>query len=438
MTATPILQIAVVGAGPSGFYAAAALVASGTPCQVDIYERLPSPYGLIRAGVAPDHQTTKSIQDTFCETAQHPAVRFIGNVEIGREISLDDLRSAYDAVVLASGVPEDAPLEIEGADLPGVHGAAAFVGWYNGHPDFSDLAPDLGGTSALILGNGNVALDVARVLCRTERELAATDIADHAAAALASAGLTRIHVMGRRGPADAKFTNVELREIGTLEGATALADPAQVSGELPNDLSPRDRRMRAKNLDCFRSFAENNPEAPGRHLRFHFHARPAAILGTDRVEAVRFTRAPEDPRSGSAPDTFDIPADIVITSIGYRARSFSGLPLAEGARALANEDGRIDLGLYVVGWLKRGPSGKIATNRLDGDSIAERIVAECPAGDAPGLAALESRLTDSGARIADFDHWLRIDAAEVAAAGANAPRRKFTTVSDLLKAGGVT
>lgn len=437
MTAQPILQVAVVGAGPSGFYAAASLAESGTPCQIDIYERLPSPYGLIRAGVAPDHQTTKSIQDVFCETAKHREVRFIGNVEIGRDISLADLRGAYDAVVLASGVPEDAPLGIEGADLPGVHGAAAFVGWYNGHPDFSDLAPDLSGTSAVILGNGNVALDVARVLCRTDDELAASDIAEHAAHALNHSGLTRIYVMGRRGPVDAKFTNVELSEIGTLEGATALADPGQIPEDLPADLSPRDKRMKAKNVACFRSFSRADPEAPGRHLRFGFYAQPVAIIGTDRVEAVRFARAPQDPLSGAAPDHFDIPADIVITSIGYRARSFSGLPLAEGERALANDEGRIDEGLYVVGWLKRGPSGKIATNRLDGDSIAERIVAECSATGALGLAALESRLGGSGGQITSFDHWLRIDAAEVAAARATAPRRKFTTVPDMLKAGGV-
>ena len=437
MSEHPILQVAVVGSGPSGFYAAAALAGSQTPCRIDIFERLPSPYGLIRAGVAPDHQTTKSIQDVFGETARHPAVRFIGNVEIGRDISLADLRGAYDAVVLASGVPEDAPLGIAGADLPGVHGAAAFVGWYNGHPDFSGLAPDLAGRSAVILGNGNVALDVARILSRTEEELAASDIADHAAEALARSGLMHINVMGRRGPGEAKFTNVELQEIGTLQGATALADARQIPEDLPDGLPPRDRRMRAKNLDCFRRFAQSDPGAPGRRIRFGFFARPIAILGTGRVEAVRFARAEQDPLFGSAPDEFDIPADIVIASIGYRARPFSGLPLAEGERALANDDGRIEDGLYVVGWLKRGPSGKIATNRLDGDAIAERIVAECTASGAPGFSALAERLADKGVRASNFDHWLRMDAAEIAAARGPAPRRKFTTIADMLRAGGV-
>lgn len=428
------LKIAIVGAGPAGFYAAEALAAACPGCELDLIERLPTPYGLIRSGVAPDHQTTKTIQDTFEKTAQLSNLRFVGNVEIGRDVSLAQLRDAYDAVVLACGAPLDAPLGVPGDDLLGVYGATEFVGWYNGHPDHAELEPRLDGKGAVVIGNGNVAIDIARILSKSVSELANSDIADHAMQRIAASTISDVHIVGRRGPIEAKFTNVELRELGELQDAVAMAEPGQIPDVVDDTLSARDRRVKVKNLECFKDFAKADPVSLSRRIRFQFNARPVEIIGGRSVEAVRFERTRvEEGRVIGTGQVFDIPCSLVVYAIGYRPSPDLGLTVGESGNCLLNDAGKIGHGLYVVGWLKRGPSGKIGTNRVDGEEIAKIIQTEVSAGGKLGFSALEVGLGAKGLRWIDFGDWKAIDAAEIAAAPIAAPRRKFVRVDEMLK-----
>lgn len=428
------LKLAIVGAGPAGFYAAESLAVECPGCEIDVFDRLPTPYGLIRSGVAPDHQMTKTIQDTFEKTAQLSNLRFIGNIEIGRDVSLAQLRDAYDAVVLACGTPLDAPLGILGDNLPGVYGATEFVGWYNGHPDHAGLEPRLDGKGAVVIGNGNVAIDIARILSKSVSELASSDIAEHAIQRIAGSTISDVHIVGRRGPIDAKFTNVELRELGELQDAVALADPGQIPDVVDDTLSARDRRMKVKNLECFKEFAKADPVSRRRRIRFQFNARPLEVVGEHNVEAVRFERTRvEEGRVIGTREIFDIPCSLVVYAIGYRPSPDLGLTVGESGNCLLNDAGKIGPGLYVVGWLKRGPSGKIGTNRLDGEEIAKRIHAEVRAGGKPGFAAVTAVIHAKDLRRIDFDDWKAIEAAEISAAPVGAPRRKFVRVDDMLR-----
>ncbi|MEE8272904.1 MAG: FAD-dependent oxidoreductase [Alphaproteobacteria bacterium] len=426
------IGVAIVGSGPAGFYAAEALLAGGGDVRIDILDRLPTPFGLIRDGVAPDHQTTKKVALKFERTALKPEVRFYGNVAVGRDVMLDDLRSMYDAVILAVGTPLDRPLGIPGEDKSGVYGSAAFVGWYNGHPDFRDLDPDLGTPAAAIVGNGNVALDVARVLAKTEVELADSDLVDHAAQAIHAAPIADIHILGRRGPAEAKFTNVELREMGQLRDCVPLADPAQL-GEAIGPMSDRDRRLREKNLATLAGFADLDAGTASKRAHFRFFAVPTEILGGDRVEGVRVARARlEDGRLVLTGETFEIPCGLVISAIGYRSQPITGAPFDADRGIVPNDDGRVADGLYAVGWIKRGPTGVIASNRPDGVAVATSIRAAFDRGRKPGRQALDALLARAGARPVGYAGWQRIDAAERANATPPAPRRKFTRVAEML------
>jgi NADPH-dependent glutamate synthase beta subunit-like oxidoreductase len=427
------IKIAIVGSGPAGFYSAEALILECAGCEVDIFERLPTPYGLIRSGVAPDHQATKAIQSTFEKTAQLSNCRFIGNVQIGRDVSLEKLREVYDAVILASGTPLDAPLDIPGAALSGVYGATQFVGWYNGHPDHAALDPNFDSNGAVVIGNGNVAIDVARILSKSAAELSTSDIAVHAMRRITASPVSNVHIVGRRGPVEAKFTNVELRELGELEQAVAIADPSQIPDDVDATFSARDRRMKIKNLECFKEFSKADPSSAQRSIRFHFNAKPVEVIGQDRVEAVRFeqTRV-ESNRVVGTGKFFDIPCSLVIYAIGYRPSSALGLTVGATGTCFENVDGKIDQGLYVVGWLKRGPSGKIGTNRVDGEDIARKICAEVRAGGKPGFAALRADLMANGVRLMNFVDWKAVDAAEIAKAAVGAPRQKFVFVEEML------
>ena len=431
------VQVAIVGAGPSGFYAAAALLQSNETCRVDIIEALPTPFGLIRAGVAPDHQSTKGVSRAFARTAQAPRVSFFGNVVLGRDISLDELRGLYDAVVLATGAPLDQPLGIPGAAAAGVYGAAAFVGWYNGHPDFCDLAPDLNTSAVAVIGNGNVAIDVARVLAKTPAEMASSDLADNAAAVIHRAPIQDITLIGRRGPVEAKFTNKELSEMGDLADCVPLVDPAQLPAEVHGDMSDRDRRQREKNLATLRGFSGRQPDEKRKRVHFLFNAKPVEVLGTGRVSGLRLERTRvEGGRAVGTGEFFDIPCGAIISAIGYRMPPLAGVPIDERAGIVANRDGRVEKGLYAVGWAKRGPVGVIGTNKADGDVVARQI-AEDMAGDIteggrPGGAGLKVLLAQRGVRPISFADWLRIEAAEVAAAAPGAPRRKLIRIKDML------
>ncbi len=422
------LRVAIVGAGPAGFYAAEGLNKAQPGCAIDLIDRLPTPYGLVRFGVAPDHEGTRRITRVFDRVVSKGDVRFLGNVELGRDISLDELRGFYDAVILAQGCPVDRQLGIPGEDLSGVIGSAALVGWYNGHPDHTGLAPDFCHRSAVVIGNGNVAIDVARILCRVESELAGTDMPGYARRALAASAIREIHVCGRRGPMEAAFAENELAEIGRLDGAVAVAD----ANQLPNETSADPAKQRI--LDTLKGYAANQSDPDRRTIGLRFFARPVAILGDDRVTAVRFERTKlEDGQVVGSGETFDVPAGLVVPCIGYRARPLAGMPYDDARGVVPNHDGRVEPGLYVVGWAKRGPSGVIADNRADSHAVARLIAEDMGAGgDKPGGTALDAVLMERNLRPVGYADWQRINDAETAAATDGAPRRKFTDLAEML------
>lgn len=425
-----VLSIAIVGAGPSAVYCAEALKTKSPDARIDVLDRLPTPYGLVRAGVAPDHQGTKAITRVFDRIVQKPGVRFLGNVTVGGDVTLDEIRGTYDAVVLATGATLDRRLGIPGEDLAGVIGSGAFVFWYNGHPDHVEAPADLAHVrSAVVIGNGNVAIDVARVLAKTPAEMSKSDIAPHAAAAIRGALISEIHIVGRRGPVEANFTFAELSELGRLGRCAPVVDAADLpadAGALPEAV----RKAKEANLATLRAFAAADHAGKPLKLRFHFHAAPVAIIGRDRVEAVRFQRAAQ---------TFELPADLVVTCIGYRCATLGGdagaIRLDDARGTVSNVDGRVAGGLYAVGWAKRGPSGVIATNRPDSHAVADRIIGEVGAGSAkPGPDGLDRLLSARGIRAVSFGDWLKIDAVERAAAKDGAPRAKLVTFAELLAA----
>jgi ferredoxin--NADP+ reductase len=410
-----------------------ALVKADPKARVDLIEALPTPFGLIRFGVAPDHQNTKRVTRSYERALGGERVRYFGNVQIGRDLSLGELRGMYDAVVLAVGAPHDRRLNVPGGDKEGVYGSAEFVSWYNGHPYFRDLNPDLDVESVAVIGNGNVALDVARVLVKTPREMASSDLPAYAAEAIHNAPIRQVHVFGRRGPVEAKFSNLELREMGRLEDAVPVVDPEDLPDTLPQDLSPRDLRVKQKNLATLRAFSEL--EAKGRRKRVHFafFSNPVEVLGDRRVEALRLehTRL-EAGRAVGTGAFFEVPCGAVVAAVGYRAKPLEGVPLDEQRGIVVNRDGRVAKGLYVVGWAKRGPTGVIGTNKPDGDLIARQILADLPNGATSRGPALEALLEERGIRWVSFEDWTAIDAAERAAAPGEAPRRKLIEVEDML------
>ena len=427
------LNVAIVGSGPSGFYTVAALLKSGVDCRIDVIERLPTPFGLIRGGVAPDHQKTKNVWRAYEKSALDPLVSYYGNVEVGRDITIDELRDLYDAIVLAVGSPIDRNLGVPGDDKQGVYGAAAFVGWYNGHPDFRNLDPDLDIEAAVIVGNGNVAIDCARVLAKTAKEMAATDLTEYANAAISGSPLKDIYMCGRRGPVEAKFTNVELREMGELADCAPIVDLGQLPDSVPADLPDRDRRLKERNLETLRGFADVPAEGKSKSLHFMFFTNPVEILGGDRVEAVRMERtAVKDGRAVGTGQFFDIPCGMVIAAIGYSGEPFPGIPFDERTGVAVHEDGRIGDGIYAVGWIKRGPTGVIGTNKHDGDRAAEQIIEDVVDGGKAGRDGLERLLQERSVRWVSYEDWKKIDAAEISNAAPEAPRRKFCTVEEML------
>ena len=426
-------HIAVIGSGPAGFYTAeAALKTFGEAVRVDIVDRLPVPYGLIRSGVAPDHQSIKAVAKRYEGVASDPRVRFVGNVGVGRDVSIDELRAAYDTVVLATGAPDDRALGIPGDDLPGVIGSAAFVGWYNAHPDFAGLVPPLSGKHAVVVGNGNVALDVARILAKTHAEFDGSDIAGHALDAVCASSLARITVLGRRGPYQIAMTAKELGELAHLSDAQPLVDAADLpdaDGDAALDPGLR------KSVGHLRSFAAAPRRAGVKAIEFDFFASPRAIEGDGhaRTVIVERTRLNADGRAEATGETYALPADLIIACIGYRTPPIKGVPYDASGGRFANAEGRIGDGLYCVGWAKRGPSGTIGTNRPDGQAVAARIAADQPEPvGKPGGVALDALLAANGVRATDFAHWRAIDAAETAAARVGAPREKFTDVAAML------
>jgi NADPH-dependent glutamate synthase beta subunit-like oxidoreductase len=430
-------HIAVIGSGPAGYYTAeAAQKKFGDDVRVDIIDRLPVPYGLIRFGVAPDHQSIKGVYKRYETVNLSDNVRFVGNVTVGTDVTIAELQGLYDAVVLATGAPNDRDLGIKGDDLPGVVGSAAFVGWYNGHPDFADLKPALEGPGAVVVGNGNVALDVARILSKTRDEFVGADIVAHALDALDHSGIKRITFLGRRGPHQIAMTPKELGELGHLARATPIVDPA----DLPpvGDDALLEPGMR-KSVTHLRDFSVQDAPPKDIAVEFDFFAMPVAIEGDGKVERIIVERTvlDADLRSVGTGDHYAIPCGLVVACIGYVTPPIEGVPYEHGRGRFANVDGRILPGLYCVGWARRGPSGTIGTNRPDGYAIVDLVAEDIGDGDRKeGRAALDSLLESRGVDVVTFRDWKKIEEAEIANAREGAPREKFVAVQDMLNAGG--
>ena len=442
------LKVAVVGSGPAGFYTADALLKSGEPhVAVDLIDRLPTPWGLVRLGVAPDHENIKAVSRAFEKTAARPGFRFFGNVEVGSTVSHEELLAIYDAVVYTVGAQTDRRLGVPGEDLPGSWPATAFVAWYNGHPDFQDLAFDLDCERVVVIGNGNVAIDCARMLALTAEELAPTDTIDEAADAIAASRVREILMLGRRGPVQAAFTPPELKELGEMRGAEPVVDAhdleldAASKAELEAD---RDRARR--NFDLLQEYAAREPEGKARRIVLRFLVSPVAILGEERVEAIEIVRnelVEEGGRIVARPtgEIETIPCGLVLRSVGYQGVALPGVPFDERRGVIPNSGGRVEGAerTYAAGWIKRGPSGVIGTNKKDATETVEHLLADAKDGKltaSDSTRTLEALLDAKGAAYVEYAGWQAIDAAERAAGEPRGrPRVKLTHWEALLQAG---
>ena len=430
-------HFAIVGSGPAGFYTAEALVkAYGEQARIDIIDRYPVPYGLIRFGVAPDHQSLKAVSKRYDQVAENDQVQFVGNVAVGSDVSVDELLGLYDAVILAIGAPQDRKLGIPGEELPGVVGSAEFVGWYNGHPDFAELDPPLNGTHAAVIGNGNVALDCARILSKNHHEFEGSDIVGHALDALDNSEVKTVTILGRRGPHQISMTPKELGELGHLEVATPVVDPSDFPPVGSDEaLEPGHR----KSITLLRDFGASGPDgSKPKRILFDFFAKPVRIEGEGKAERLIVERTVLD-ESGAAKgtgETYEVPASLIVTSIGYQTPRIDGVPYDDKGGKFANDHGKIADGLYAVGWARRGPTGTIGTNRPDGYEVADQVagvMAPGSDGGKAGGAALRTLLRQRGIDPTSFEDWRQIEAAEVAAARPGSPREKFVRHSDWLK-----
>lgn len=436
-----VLQIAIVGSGPAGYYTAeAAQKQWGDEVRVDIFDRLPVPYGLIRSGVAPDHQSIKGVSRRYEAVALSENVRFVGNVSIGTDITIAELQGLYDAVVLATGAPNDKPLGLPGQDLGNVYGSAAFVGWYNGHPQFAVLDPDMSAGQAVVIGNGNVALDVARILAKTPSEFAGSDIVAHALNVLSASKLTGVTILGRRGPHQIAMTPKELGELAHLERACPRVEAEDLPPEGDDALLEPGQRKSVGHLRSFAAIPESHRADQQFEVEFDFFASPHALIGENgKVVAVEVerTRLDANGRASGTGETYRVPASLVISCIGYQTSPIPGVPFEESEGRFANVEGRIMPGLYCVGWARRGPTGTIGTNRPDGFAVVERIAEDLPRGTGKrGRAGFDDVAAARGLNYVTFRDWQKIDAEEVNRARADSPREKFVNVADMIAAVG--
>jgi ferredoxin--NADP+ reductase len=453
------LRVAVVGSGPAGFYAAEHLLRpEELDFEVDMFDRLPTPFGLVRAGVAPDHPKIKSVIRVYEKTAAREGFRFFGNVEVGNHVSAAELAQRYNAVIYAYGAPTDRHLGIPGEDLPGSHAATEFVAWYNAHPDFADHQFDLSCERAVVIGNGNVATDVARMLGLTRSELEATDTADHAIDVLGSSNVKEILVLGRRGPAQAAFTNPELRELGEMVDADIDVDPAEVElDDLSREYLESDEAdiTTRKNVQIFTEFSQRQPEGKSRRIVLRFLRSPIELQGAGKVERIVVARnelhrdesGAIRPRDTGERETID--CGIVFRSIGYKGIGLDGLPFDERRGVIPNKGGRVVdpetaeqvPGQYAVGWIKRGPSGVIGTNKKDAQETVDNLVADASAGKLPAPAdgadeeSIVQLLSERAPDHVTFVGWQAIDVAEQERGKPlGRPRVKFVRLHEMLDA----
>ncbi|MBE7637035.1 FAD-dependent oxidoreductase [Sneathiella sp. P13V-1] len=427
------LKVAIIGSGPAGMYTAGALNTKCAGCEIDILDKLATPYGLIRTGVAPDHQTTKNVSRAYDKIMENGNVRFVGNVSFGDDISLETLQSLYDVVVFAIGTPKDRSLGIEGEDKNGVFGAQTFVYWYNGHPEFRDAVPHLEVENAIVIGNGNVALDVARVILSTEGEMQASDLVDHAGQHIFDSPLKSVRIVGRRGPEHAQFSTKELGELKDLETATVITDPEL----LPRNFTHEDAKTEKKvknNLALLEAYSENAPSEDKRSLYLDFLLTPLEAVGDEQIRSLKLeVNRIENGNAVGTGEVIEVPCDLLVTCIGYELTNVGGLPVENGV--VKNTDGRVSDGLYVVGWAKRGPSGTIGTNRIDSQNVVDLILEDhCggPDPEKPGSAGLDKYCKENQIHTVSFEDWQKINQAEQDRAGDESPRKKFVRKRDML------
>lgn len=438
-------HIAIIGSGPAGYYTAEAAQKhwakyDGEDVRVDIFDMLPVPYGLIRFGVAPDHQSIKGVSRRYEKVALSDNVRFVGNITIGKDITIPELQQLYDAVVLATGAPNDRQLDVAGADLPNVFGSAAFVGWYNGHPQFAELAPDLSGKHAVVIGMGNVALDVARILSKTEEEFAGADIVAHALDALRNNKLEKVTIVGRRGPHQIMMTPKELGELGALERASPRVDSDDLPEEAEDALLEPGLRKSVTHLRRFAAIPEAVQAEKPIEIHFDMFASPTEIIGQDSATGVKVERTKvEAGRAIGLGEFYEIPADLVVSCIGYRSSPIPDVPFDERMGRFANDEGRILPGIYCVGWARRGPTGTIGTNRPDGYGVVTLIAEDAENGslgraNKSGREGFDALAKERALDIVTFQDWKKIEEAEEQAARDGAPREKFVDIQSMIGA----
>ena len=451
------LRVAIIGAGPSGFYAADQILKDPeTHAQVDLFDRLPTPYGLVRGGVAPDHPKIKSVTRVYERTAAKEGFRFFGNVEVGRDLGIEDFEHHYHAILYTFGAEADRELGIPGENLPGSFAATAFVGWYNAHPDYADRNFNLDKVKrAVVIGNGNVAMDVSRMLALDDAELRRTDIADHAIDVLDASGIEEVVVLGRRGPAQAAFTNPEIKEIGELEEADVIVDPADVQLDPESqawiESEAADKTARV-NVEILQDYANRTPEGKPKQIHLRFLASPIEIRGGDRVESIIIGRNELVMEEGSlkARDTGEreeLECELILRSVGYTGVPVPGVPFDLKRGTILNDQGRVleapgeghRTGHYTAGWIKRGPSGVIGTNKKDAKETVDRLLADVADGlllepADPGPAAIENLLAERKVNFVSFSGWQKIDHAEVTKGKPHErPRVKFVKIDEMLE-----
>jgi ferredoxin/flavodoxin---NADP+ reductase len=445
------LRVAVIGAGPSGFYATDALLKQREDVSIDLIDRLPTPYGLVRYGVAPDHQKIKSVTRLYERTCGDERVRFLGNVEFGRDLTHDDVMRHYHAVIYAVGAPSDRNLGIPGEDLAACLSATEFVAWYNGHPDYVGLEVPLDARSVAVVGMGNVAVDVARVLAKSVDELAETDMADYAVEHLRSSEVTDVYMLGRRGPAEAKFTTKELRELGELANADIVVLPEELEVSEASLKGIEDDATKLKNLEVLREMADMPLQGKPRRLHIRFCVSPVEVLGDDRIRAVKLERNRLEPtesgyiRSVGTGEYETLDAQLLLRSVGYQGTALTGVPFDARKNVIPNDRGRVLespdgpplAGEYVAGWIKRGPTGVIGTNKADAMETVETLLHdELPVlgADEASPAAIDRLLEQRGVHPFGFEQWLALDRHELEAGkAAGRPRVKVTAVEEMLR-----
>lgn len=435
------VRVAIIGAGPSAFYGAAALLGwKDHAVKVDMFDRLAAPFGLVRYGVAPDHPKIKSVTNLYDKTAADPRFRYFGCVDFGKDVKLAELRDLYDMIFFATGAQSDRNLGIPGEDLAGSMSATEFVAWYNGHPDYVNLNPNLNIEGVVVVGVGNVAMDVARILAKSPEELATTDIADHALEALKKSRVKDIYVLGRRGPAQAKFTNPEIKEFGHL----AIADPLVRAPELELDPASaadceKDRLMK-QNVEILRSYIERGSGSKQRRVHFRFLVSPVEITGSGRVEQVKIERNKLVDGNAVGSGEFEtVGAGMVLRSVGYKGVPLPDVPFDSKKAIISNAGGRVtdavgavQAGLYVAGWAKRGPTGVIGTNKKDAEETVALMLQDVGKSKAGGSGDIATLLSQRGVKFIDWQAWKKIDAAEVNNGRAqNRPRVKLVGIEEM-------